>query len=171
MVCKDRPMRVHLGSDHAGLELKDHLVGWLREQGHEPVDHGPFVYDAQDDYPVFCMRAAAAVVADEGSLGVVIGGSGNGEQIAANKVKGVRAALAWSDETASLARQHNDANVVSVGGRMHTLAEMTRFIGIFLRTDFTGEVRHARRIAMLADYESTGDLPPLPDSALPPTDA
>src|SRR3954449_11073816 len=113
-------MRVHLGSDHAGLELKDHLVGWLREQGHEPVDHGPFVYDAQDDYPVFCLRAAEGVVGDEGSLGVVIGGSGNGEQIAANKVKGVRAALAWSVETAELGRLHNNANVVSVGARMHT---------------------------------------------------
>jgi ribose 5-phosphate isomerase B len=159
-------MRVHLGSDHAGLELKNHLVGWLREQGHDPVDHGPFVYDALDDYPVFCLRAAEGVVADEGSLGVVIGGSGNGEQIAANKVKGVRSALAWSDETATLARQHNDANVLSVGGRMHTVEEMTRFVGIFLATDFTGEERHVRRIAMLADYEATGDLPPLPDSAL-----
>ena len=158
-------MRVHLGSDHAGLELKEHLTAWLREQGHEPVDHGPFVYDAVDDYPVFCLRAAEGTVADPGSLGVVIGGSGNGEQIAANKVKGVRCALAWSDETASLARQHNDANVVSVGGRMHTVEEMTRFIGIFLSTDFTGEERHARRIAMLADYEATGDLPPLPASA------
>jgi ribose 5-phosphate isomerase B len=158
-------MRVHLGSDHAGLELKDHLVGWLREQGHEPVDHGPFEYDALDDYPVFCLRAAEAVVADEGSLGVVVGGSGNGEQIAANKVPGVRAALAWSDETASLAREHNDANVVSIGGRMHTLEQMTRFIGIFLGTGFSGEERHGRRIAMLADYERTGDLPPLPASA------
>ena len=159
-------MRVHLGSDHAGLELKEHLTGWLREHGHEPVDHGPFVYDALDDYPVFCLRAAEAVVADPGSLGVVIGGSGNGEQIAANKVKGVRSALAWSDETAALARQHNDSNVLSVGGRMHTVEEMTRFVGIFLNTDFTGEERHARRIAMLADYEATGDLPPLPESAL-----
>ncbi len=158
-------MRVHLGSDHAGLELKDHLVGWLREHGHEPVDHGPFKYDAQDDYPVFCLRAAEGVVGDAGSLGVVIGGSGNGEQIAANKVRGVRAALAWSDETATLAREHNDANVISIGGRMHSLEEMTRFLAIFLSTDFTGEERHARRIAMLADYESTGDLPPLPDSA------
>jgi ribose 5-phosphate isomerase B len=96
----------------------------------------------------------------------VIGGSGNGEQIAANKVAGVRAALAWSDETASLARQHNDANVLSVGGRMHTVEEMTRFVGVFLTTAFTGEERHVRRIAMLADYESTGDLPPLPESAL-----
>ncbi len=158
-------MRVHLGSDHAGLELKDHLVSWLREHGHEPVDHGPYRYDALDDYPVFCLRAAEGVVADPGSLGVVIGGSGNGEQMAANKVRGVRAALAWSDETATLARQHNDANVLSVGGRMHTVEEMTRFIGVFLTTDFTGEERHSRRIAMLADYETTGDLPPLPESA------
>jgi len=163
-------MRVHLGSDHAGLELKEHLLNWLADAGFEAVDHGPFVYDAVDDYPVFCLRAAEAVAADqqdgEHALGIVIGGSGNGEQIAANKVKGVRAALVWSEETAVLAREHNDANVVSVGGRMHTLAEMTRFVGIFLRTDFTGEARHVRRIGMLADYESTGDLPPLPDSAL-----
>ena len=159
-------MRVHLGSDHAGLELKEHMLGWLRDNGHEPVDHGPFVYDALDDYPVFCLRAAAAVVADPGSLGVVIGGSGNGEQIAANKVPGVRAALAWSEETARLAREHNDANVISVGGRMHTLEEMTRFIGVFLGTGFTGEERHVRRIGMLADYEATGELPSLPQSAV-----
>ncbi len=158
-------MRVHLGSDHAGLELKNHLVAWLRDHGHEPVDHGPFVYDALDDYPVFCLRAAEGVVADPGSLAVVIGGSGNGEQIAANKVRGVRSALAWSDETATLAREHNDANVLSVGGRMHTVEEMTRFVGIFLATDFTGEERHVRRIRMLADFEATGDLPPLPESA------
>jgi ribose 5-phosphate isomerase B len=158
-------MRVHLGSDHAGLELKDHLDRWLREQGHEPVDHGPFEYDALDDYPVFCLRAAEAVARDEGSLGVVVGGSGNGEQIAANKVRGVRAALVWSDETAVLAREHNDANVISVGGRMHSLEEMTRFIGLFLDTAFTGEERHVRRIGMLADYETSGQLPPLPPSA------
>jgi len=158
-------MRVHLGSDHAGLELKEHMLGWLRDNGHEPVDHGPFVYDALDDYPVFCLRAAAAVVADSGSLGVVIGGSGNGEQIAANKVPGVRAALAWSEETARLAREHNDANVISVGGRMHTVEEMTLFIELFLGTAFTGEERHERRIGMLADYETTGALPPLPESA------
>ncbi len=161
-------MRVHLGTDHAGLDLKQHLIGWLRDQGHDPVDHGAFTFDAQDDYPVFCLRAAAAVVSDPGSLGVVIGGSGNGEQIAANKVKGVRAALVWSDETAVLARQHNDANVISVGGRMHTVDEMTRFVGLFLDTAFTGEERHVRRIAMLADYEATGDLPPLPASAEAP---
>ena len=158
-------MRVHLGCDHAGLELKGHLIGWLTEHGYEPVDHGPFVYDAADDYPVFCLRAAEAVAAEPGSLGVVIGGSGNGEQIAANKVPGVRCGLAWSDETAALAREHNDANVISVGGRMHTVEEMTRFIELFLGTAFTGEERHVRRIGMLADYETTGALPPLPESA------
>ena len=131
-------MRVHLGTDHAGLDLKGHLIDHLRSQGHEPVDHGAFVYDAGDDYPVFCLRAAEAVVADQGSLGVVIGGSGNGEQIAANKVKGVRAALAWSEDTAVLARQHNDANVLSVGGRMHSIDEMTHFVDLFLATPFTG---------------------------------
>ncbi|HET7068792.1 MAG TPA: ribose-5-phosphate isomerase [Nocardioides sp.] len=156
-------MRVHLGTDHAGLDLKQHLIDHLTAQGHEPVDHGAFVFDALDDYPVFCLRAAEAVVGDPGSLGVVIGGSGNGEQIAANKVRGVRAALVWSDQTAVLARQHNDANVLSVGGRMHSVEEMTRFVDLFLETAFTGEERHARRIAMLAAYEQTGVLPPLPE--------
>jgi len=163
-------MRVHLGSDHAGLELKEHLLGWLADHGHEVIDHGPFVYDGDDDYPVFCLRAAEGAVADQQdgveALGVVIGGSGNGEQIAANKVKGVRAALAWSEETARLGRLHNDANVISVGGRMHTVEEMTRFVEIFLETSFSGESRHARRIEMLAGYEKTGNLPPLPDSAI-----
>jgi ribose 5-phosphate isomerase B len=162
-------MRVHLGCDHAGLDLKEHLAAWLTEHGHEPVDHGPFAYDALDDYPVFCLRAAEGVVADRerglDSLGVVIGGSGNGEQIAANKVKGVRAALVWSEETARLAREHNDANVVSVGGRMHSLEDMTRFVEVFLAEPFSGEERHVRRIGQLAAYEATGELPPLPDSA------
>jgi ribose 5-phosphate isomerase B len=163
-------MRVHLGSDHAGLDLKDHLMSWLLDHGYEPVDHGPFVFDALDDYPVFCLRAAEAVAAEraEGgdSLGVVIGGSGNGEQIAANKVDGVRSALVWSEETAVLAREHNDANVVSVGGRMHSLEEMTRFVEVFLATPFPGDERHVRRIGQLTAYETTGELPPLPESAL-----
>jgi ribose 5-phosphate isomerase B len=162
-------MRVHLGSDHAGLELKAHLIDWLTSHGYEPVDHGPFVYDAQDDYPVFCLRAAEAVAAErdagQDSLGVVIGGSGNGEQIAANKVKGVRSALAWSEETAVLAREHNDANVVAVGGRMHSLEDMTRFVEVFLSTPFPGDERHRRRIGQLAAYEQSGELPPLPESA------
>ena len=162
-------MRVHLGSDHAGLDLKDHLRQWLSEHGFEPVDHGPFVHDPLDDYPVFCLRAAEAVAAEraEGrdSLGVVIGGSGNGEQMAANKVAGIRCALVWSEETAVLAREHNDANVVSVGGRLHTLADMTRFVEVFLATPFSGDDRHLRRIGQLTAYETSGELPPLPASA------
>ena len=162
-------MRVHLGSDHAGLDLKAHLIGWLTDHGYEPVDHGPFVYDAVDDYPVFCLRAAEGVALDRkqgvASFGVVIGGSGNGEQIAANKVPGIRCALAWSEETASLAREHNDAQVVSVGGRMHSIEEMTRFVEVFLSTPFSGDERHVRRIAQMGDYERTRELPPLPASA------
>ena len=169
-LCQTFPMRVHLGSDHAGLELKEHLATWLIDHGYEVVDHGPFVYDALDDYPVFCLRAGEGVAADrtEGldSLGVVIGGSGNGEQIAANKVQGIRCALAWSEETAVLAREHNDANVVSVGGRMHSVDEMTRFVEVFLATTFSGEERHARRIDQLSVYDATQELPPLPESAL-----
>ena len=158
-------MRVHIGSDHAGLELKEHLLGWLAEHGHEAVDHGPFVYDADDDYPVFCLRTAEGVAGEDGSLGIVIGGSGNGEQMSANKVKGVRAALVWNEQTAALAREHNDANVISIGGRMHSLEAMTRFVEVFLGTPYSGEERHSRRIRMLSRYEQTGELPPLPASA------
>ncbi len=147
-------MRVHLGSDHAGLELKEHLDTWLRDLGHEPVDHGPVTYEADDDYPPYCFAVGESVVDDPGSLGVVIGGSGNGEQIAANKVPGVRAALAWSRETAELARLHNDANVISLGARMHPAEEATSFVEVFLSTDFSGQERHRRRIALLTDYES-----------------
>ncbi|GAA2089253.1 ribose-5-phosphate isomerase [Streptomyces albiaxialis] len=155
-------MRVYLGSDHAGYELKNHLVEWLKSAGHEPVDCGPHIYDADDDYPPFCLRAAERTAADDGALGIVIGGSGNGEQMAANKVKGVRCALAWSEETAALAREHNDANVVSVGARMHTTEEAVSFVDTFLKTPFSDGPRHVRRIAMLAAYEDTGDLPPIP---------
>ncbi|MFI8517041.1 ribose-5-phosphate isomerase [Streptomyces sp. NPDC085481] len=155
-------MRVYLGSDHAGYELKNHLVEWLKAHGHEPVDCGPHIYDALDDYPPFCLRAAEKTAADPDSLGIVIGGSGNGEQIAANKVKGVRAALAWSEQTAALGREHNDANVISIGGRMHTREEATKFVEIFLATPYSGDERHTRRIDMLSAYETTGELPPIP---------
>jgi ribose 5-phosphate isomerase B len=155
-------MRVHLGSDHAGLDLKTALTRHLTGLGHEPVDHGPSWLDPLDDYPPFVLRAAAAVAAEPGSLGVVIGGSGNGEAIAANKVAGVRCALAWSAETASLGRLHNDANVVSVGARMHDLETALALVDVFLTTDYSGEERHGRRIAMLTAYERTGALPPLP---------
>jgi ribose 5-phosphate isomerase B len=157
-------MRVYLGSDHAGYELKMHLVNHLIKQGHDVVDVGPHVYDPEDDYPAFCLNTGAKVVADQGSLGIVIGGSGNGEQIAANKIPGVRAALVWRTEIAQLARQHNDANVISIGAREHTLDEATSFVDTFLVTPFSGNPRHARRIDQLADYERTRELPELPAS-------
>ncbi|MEP7763276.1 ribose-5-phosphate isomerase [Sanguibacter sp. 25GB23B1] len=147
-------MRVHIASDHAGFELKTFLVDHLREGGHDVVDHGAHGFDAQDDYPSFCFAAGEAVVAEPGSLGVVIGGSGNGEQIAANKVTGVRAALAWNLDTARLGRQHNDANVVSIGARQHTPEEAASFVDAFLAEPFSGDARHQRRIDQLATYES-----------------
>ena len=147
-------MRVHIASDHAGFELKAHLVGWLGDHGYEPVDHGAVTYDEQDDYPPYCLAAAAAVVAERGSRAIVIGGSGNGEQIAANKVDGARAALAWSVETAELARRHNDANVVSIGARMHSADDATRIVEVFLTTDFSSGERHQRRIDLLTGYEA-----------------
>ena len=150
-------MRVHIATDHAGYELKNYLVDRLREAGHDVVDHGAHSYDAQDDYPAFCIRAAQAVVRDQSSgveaLGVVFGGSGNGEQIAANKVRGIRAALATNVDLAKLAREHNDANVISLGGRMQSLEESYAIVEAFLETPFSGEERHQRRIDLLAEYE------------------
>lgn len=155
-------MRVHIATDHAGMELSAHLVKHLTAAGYEMVDHGPAEYDALDDYPGFCINAAKAVAAEraEGkdSLGIVLGGSGNGEQIAANKVAGVRAALAWNLDTARLARQHNDANVVAVGGRQHSLEEATALIEAFLAEPFSEDERHVRRIGKIAHYETTGEV-------------
>jgi ribose 5-phosphate isomerase B len=155
-------VRVYLGSDHAGFELKSALIEWLTSAGHDPVDCGPSAYHPDDDYPVYVMRAAQGVMNDPGSLGIVIGGSGNGEQMASNKIPGVRAALAWSDDTARLARQHNDANVLSLGAREYPIADAVGFAKVFLETPFSGAPRHARRIKMISDYEKTGELPPLP---------
>ncbi|MEU7481414.1 ribose-5-phosphate isomerase [Lentzea sp. NPDC042327] len=149
-------MRVYLAADHAGFELKSHLSTALKEQGYEVVDVGAHEYDALDDYPSFCVDAAERVVNDPGSLGVVIGGSGNGEQIAANKVKGARAALAWNVDTAQLARQHNDALLVGIGARQHTAEEATAIVVAFLETPFSGDARHQRRIDQVSAYENSG---------------
>jgi ribose 5-phosphate isomerase B len=155
-------MRVYLGCDHAGFELKVDLIGRLRELGHDVHDVGPDKLDPEDDYPVYCLNTAARVAADPGSLGVVIGGSGNGEQIAANKVPGVRAALAWSQETAQLSRLHNDATVVALGARLLSRDEAWLIVSTFVATAFSGEERHARRIAEVAAYEQSHQLPSLP---------
>jgi ribose 5-phosphate isomerase B len=157
-----RTVRVHIAGDHAAYELKEHLIEWLKRGRWAFVDHGPHTYDALDDYPPFVLRAAEAVASDPGSLGVVLGGSGNGEQMAANKVSGVRAALVWNEDTAVLARQHNDANVISLGARQHKPDEAIRLLHAFLETRYSGESRHQRRIDMLTQYEASHTLPPLP---------
>ena len=155
-------MRVHLGSDHAGFELKAHLIAHLTSLGHEPVDAGPPTYDGQDDYPPYCVAAAQAVLADPGSLGIVIGGSGNGEQIAANKVPGARCALGWSTETASLAREHNNAQLIGIGGRMHTTEEALAIVDAFLAAKWSEAPRHQRRIDIVAEFERTHVAPLVP---------
>ena len=152
------PTRVHIGTDHAAYELKEYLVTRLQDAGYEVADHGAHEYDSQDDYPRFCIPAAQAVVDDAGSLGLVLGGSGNGEHIAANKVTGIRAALAYNTEIARLAREHNDANVLSLGGRMQSHEEAWQMVEVFLTTEFTGEERHQRRIDELTTWEQTGRL-------------
>jgi ribose 5-phosphate isomerase B len=155
-------VRIYLGSDHAGFQLKGRLIEWLKQAGHEPVDCGPHAEHDDDDYPPYVMRAASLAIGDAGSLGIVIGGSGNGEQMAANKIRGVRAALAFSDETARLARLHNNANVLSLGAREYPVDQAVGFTKVFVETPFSGEPRHVRRLAMISDYERTGELPPLP---------
>lgn len=155
-------MRVHLGGDHAAYDLLVDLVAFLQEEDHEVTNHGPHTYDEVDDYPVYVLRAAQAVAADPGSFGVVLGGSGNGEQMAANKVAGIRAALCSDDELARLAREHNDAQVISIGARMTSVDEARSMLRVFLTTPFSGDERHARRIAMVSAYEADGSLPPLP---------
>src|SRR5512143_749768 len=152
-------MRVHLGSDHAGFELKAAVSERLHELGHEPIDHGPPSYQPGDDYPPYIIAAAESTVGDPGSLGVVIGGSGNGEAISANKVKGVRAVLVWNEETARLGREHNNANVISLGAREHPVADAVRFAEVFLATAFSGDPRHVRRLEMISEYERTGRVP------------
>jgi ribose 5-phosphate isomerase B len=151
-------MRIHIGSDHAGLDFKNRIVSHLLAQGHDVVDHGPHTFDALDDYPVFCIPAAIATAAEPGSIGIVLGGSGNGEQMAANKVKGIRAALVWNEATAIAAREHNDANVIAIGGRMHTEEVALALVDLFLATPFTNDPRHVRRIALISKFEEDGAI-------------
>jgi ribose 5-phosphate isomerase B len=151
-------MRVHIGTDHAAFEAKNENVRALRALGHDVVDHGATSYDPDDDYPDFIIPTAQAVVADPGSLGLVLGGSGNGEAIAANKVAGIRCALVHSPDTARLARQHNDANAAAIGARQHTIDEAVELARLFLDTPFSGDERHQRRIDLLTRYETTGSL-------------
>ena len=155
-------MRIHIATDHAGMELSAFLVRELSAVGHELIDHGPTIYDALDDYPGFCIAAAQGVIADQSAgveaLGIVLGGSGNGEQMAANKVKGIRAALIWNESTAKLAREHNDANVAAVGARQHSQEEVLKLVQLFIAEPFSNDERHVRRIGKMASFENTGEV-------------
>jgi ribose 5-phosphate isomerase B len=155
-------MRIHIATDHAGLETSHYLIEELTKLGHEVFDHGPQSFDPLDDYPSFCINAALAVQGDlqaeVASLGIVLGGSGNGEQMAANKVKGIRAALVWNKEIAELARQHNNANVIAVGARQHTKEEVLELIKTFVAEPFSNDERHERRIGKIMLYEQTGEI-------------
>ena len=157
-------MRIYLGADHAGFDMKNLIADHLKAAGHEVIDCGAHTYDANDDYPAFCIEAARRDVADEGSLGIVLGGSGNGEQIAANKVPGARCALAWSVETAKLAREHNNAQLIGLGGRMHSEEEALAIVDAFLDQEWSRAERHQRRIDILAEYERTNIPPELPEA-------
>ena len=147
-------MRIHIATDHAAFDLKQHLVRMLTAQAHDVVDHGAHSYDEADDYPLFILPCAQAVAADPDSLGFALGGSGNGEQMVANKVKGVRAALAYNPVMARLAKEHNNANILSLGGRMQSLEDALEMARVFIATPFSDDPRHVRRLAMLEAYEA-----------------
>jgi ribose 5-phosphate isomerase B len=144
-------VRIALGGDHAGYQLKVAVAKHLAGAGHEVADLGT---DSEEpvDYPAFCAAVGRAVASGEAELGIVFGGSGQGEQIAANKVHGVRAALCQSEFTARLAREHNDANVLALGGRVLAEEYALAIVDVFLTTEFAGG-RHGRRIAQIADIE------------------
>ena len=140
-------MIIHIATDHAGLELKEKVKSYLSKLDYEVVDHGAYEYDALDDYPDFIFPCAEAVVNDSSSKGIILGGSGQGEAMAANRVKGVRAAVFYNgpDEIIKLSRQHNDANILCLGSRFIDISEAIKCVDVFLSTDFEGE-RHLKRI-------------------------
>ena len=143
-------MKIHLATDHAGLELKEKVKLYLLNLDHEVIDHGAYEYDALDDYPDFIFPCANAVSNDPESKGIILGGSGQGEAMAANRVKGVRAAVFYNgpDEIIKLSRQHNNANILSLGARFMSEKEMYKIIEVWLSTDFESG-RHQRRIEKL----------------------
>ncbi|MFV0415018.1 MAG: ribose-5-phosphate isomerase [Chthoniobacterales bacterium] len=150
-------MKISIGSDHAGFNYKEKLKAFLIESGHEVIDCGTDS-DKSTDYPFFIIPAAEAVAKGECERGIVLGGSGNGEAMAANKVKGVRCALCWNNQTAEFSRRHNDSNVLSIGQRMVSIEIAIDILKVWLETPFEGG-RHQRRISELSDYEANQKLP------------
>lgn len=148
-------MRIALGSDHAGFAFKEQVKGWVKLMGHEPVDFGCHS-ESPVDYPDFVLPAAAAVASGQCDRGFVFGGSGNGEAMASNKLRGVRCGLGWNRESVRLTRAHNDANVLALGGRLVDPAELESMVRAFLETPFEG----GRHLARLARLESLGSIAP-----------
>lgn len=144
-------MKVFLASDHAGYELKEALTPFLREHGYEVEDLGPASLDPNDDYPDYLMMLGRHVAGEKGSMGIGVGGSGQGEAIAANRVKGARAAVFYggSDEIIKLSREHNDANILSLGARFISQEDAKNAVLLWLTTPFSGDERHVRRIKKL----------------------
>lgn len=149
-------MKISIGSDHAGFAYKQRIAQHLRDQGHEVLDCGTHSAESTD-YPLWIIPTAEAVAKGEAEFGIVVGGSGNGEAIAANKVKGIRCGLAWCNQTAEFTRLHNDANVLSIGQRMTSIEIALDCVDIFLRTKYEGG-RHQGRIDEMSRYETTGEL-------------
>jgi ribose 5-phosphate isomerase B len=145
-------MKIAIGSDHAGFAYKQQIIAHLEKLGHEVKDHGTYSTESTD-YPLWIIPTAEAVVKGEVDRSIVLGGSGNGEAMAANKVKGARCALCWNDETAEFSRMHNDANVLSIGQRMVSVEIALRIVDVWLKTAFEGG-RHVGRIEEMARYEA-----------------
>ncbi len=149
-------MKIYFASDHAGFELKEKLKEFLKGEGYDIEGCGDFVYDEQDDYPDFILKAAQAVAKDKGSKGIILGGSGQGEAIAANKVNGIRAVVYYggSEDIVRLSREHNNANILSLGARFLSEEEAKRAVLLWLKTPFSEEERHKRRIQKISEFES-----------------
>jgi ribose 5-phosphate isomerase B len=148
-------MYIYIGSDHAGFTLKEKIKEYLSSLGHEIEDKGAFNFDANDDYPDYIIPVAEAVASNEGSFGIILGGSGEGEQISANKIDGIRAIEYYGGnlEIVRLGREHNDANILSLGARFITEDEAKEAVKIFLETKFSGEERHMRRLKEIKEVE------------------
>jgi ribose 5-phosphate isomerase B len=153
-LCYTTTMKIHLATDHAGFELKEHILGFLVNLDYEVSDHGAFVYNESDDYPDFVKKAAQAVASDpENNFGIIFGGSGQGEDMVADKFSGVRSAVYYGGnmEIVKLAREHNNANVLSLGARFLERGEAIEAVKLFLETPFSGDERHMRRIDKIED--------------------
>jgi ribose 5-phosphate isomerase B len=145
--------KVYLGADHAGFAYKEELKPIIKKLGYDPIDCGAFFYDKDDDYPDFCAETARQVASEAGSFGVVFGKSGAGECIVANKIYGVRAFLAINKQNVQLAREHNDANVMSIGSAFIKEDDLETLLATFLKTPFSNDERHIRRIQKIKDLE------------------